>query len=276
MGPLLAGCLLVFLPVQGDLLLLAMKHMRGGSLGSVLKNAETCHMLQWENRCAPAACAAAVHHPVYCTQFQAAKRWHFGAMWWRLLTALPSSLLPLLLAAPIAGGARWQLTLPRPWTTCTQSSTSCTATSRAGERLHKVLACALIGAAGRAGGVGIACLPAGLPAGLHAGLPACQPACVSYLPSFLSWLHFVFCSNVLLDENLRAFVADLGVAQALGSKARTAVGGTRLYAGASTAAAAAGVVSQECSQLVGSCHPHVCPFCCSPRAADGRAVHSAV
>jgi hypothetical protein len=51
----LAGCLPArCLPVQGELLLLALKHMRGGSLGSVLKNPETCHMLQWENRCVPA------------------------------------------------------------------------------------------------------------------------------------------------------------------------------------------------------------------------------
>jgi hypothetical protein len=48
-------------------------------------------------------------------------------------------------------------------------------------------------------------------------------ACLPVLPSA--------CSNVLLSEEGRAFVADLGLAQALDVSVRTAAVGTRMYAG---------------------------------------------
>ena len=66
-----------------------------------------------------------------------------------------------------------------------------------------------------------------MPAGTHwLGLPACMPAC---LPPA--------CSNVLLSGDLRASIADLGVAQALASTARSAAGFTRASAGACIMAA---------------------------------------
>lgn len=95
--------------------------------------------------------------------------------------------------------------------------------------------------------------------------------------------HLHRCSNVLLDTGLRASPADLGVAQALGSGARTALGLTLCSAGvtqqgpwvmllppAAAAAAAAASRPAGVTQPRPSVPPSPCPPCTAPEQLMGQ------
>lgn len=116
------------------------------------------------------------------------------------------------LALRRAADARWRWTLQRRCTSCTPACRSCTATSRQREW-----------PAGSSGSHDAAPLPSTCFAALQ------SPPCI--VPLHTSFTLFVACSNVLLSGELRAYVADLGLAQLLEGRAHTLRGGSLVYAG---------------------------------------------